>query len=289
LDPLLPGEVDAAAFSAQMALLTDHFQVLRLEEAVERLSRGRLPARAVSVSFDDGYADNHDVALPILRRFGIPATFFIATGFLDGGRMWNDTVIEAIRRAKGPTLDLSGLGLGTYSVDSLPERRTAIHSLLKSIKHKPPSERDQIVDVIAASVEAPMPTNLMMTRNDVRALCSAGMGIGGHTVNHPILTRLAAPEAEREIADGKAELETIIGEPVALFAYPNGKPMEDFAAEHVALVKRLGFRAAVTTSWGAARRTSDLFQLPRFTPWDRQALKFSIRLLLNARRAGYEI
>jgi peptidoglycan/xylan/chitin deacetylase (PgdA/CDA1 family) len=288
-DPLLPGEVDAAAFSTQMALLAEHFRVLQLEEAVERLARGQLPTRAVSVTFDDGYADNHDVAMPILRRFGIPATFFIATGFLDGGRMWNDTVIEAIRQANDPALDLSGLGLGTFPVASISERRIAIHSILNSIKHKFPSERDEIVGAIAAQVGAPMPSTLMMTRDQVRALRAAGMGIGGHTVNHPILTRIVAPAAEHEIADGKAELEAIIGEPVGLFAYPNGKPTVDFGAEHVALTKKLGFRAAVTTSWGAARQTSDLFQLPRFTPWDRQTLKFGLRLLLNARRSGYEI
>jgi peptidoglycan/xylan/chitin deacetylase (PgdA/CDA1 family) len=288
-DPLLPAEVDAAVFSVQMAFLADHFSVLPLGEAVERLARGRLPARAASVTFDDGYADNHDIALPILRRFGVPATFFVATGFLDGGRMWNDTVIEAIRRAKEPALDLSSLGLGTHSVNSLPERRSTIHALVRSIKHRTPKERDEIVDLIAAKVGGQLPGTLMMTRAQVRALRSAGMDIGGHTVRHPILARLASAEAEQEIADGKAELEAIIGEPVRLFAYPNGKPVEDFAAKHVALVKRLGFRAAVTTSWGAARRTSDPFQLPRFTPWDRRALKFGVRLLLNARRPGREI
>jgi peptidoglycan/xylan/chitin deacetylase (PgdA/CDA1 family) len=272
-----------------MALLAEHFRVLQLEEAVERLARGQLPTRAVSVTFDDGYADNHDVAMPILRRLGIPATFFIATGFLDGGRMWNDTVIEAIRQANDPALDLSGLGLGTFPVASISERRIAIHSILRSIKHKDPSERDEIVAAIAAQVGEPMPSTLMMTRDQVRALHGAGMGIGGHTVNHPILTRIVAPAAEHEIADGKAELESIIGEPIGLFAYPNGKPTVDFAAEHVALTKKLGFRAAVTTSRGAARQTSDLFQLPRFTPWDRQTLKFGLRLLLNARRPGCEI
>jgi hypothetical protein len=90
------------------------------------------------------------------------------------------------------------------------------------------------------------------------------------------------------MADGKAQLEAIIGGPVRLFAYPNGKPAEDFGPEHVALAKKLGFRAAVTTAWGAARRSSDPFQLPRFTPWDRQPTRFAVRLLLNARQAGAE-
>jgi hypothetical protein len=88
------------------------------------------------------------------------------------------------------------------------------------------------------------------------------------------------------MGDGKAQLEAIIGGAVTLFAYPNGRPTEDFGREHVLLGKKLGFRAALTTAWGAARRHSDVFQLPRFTPWDRQSARFAVRLLLNARRPG---
>jgi len=115
------------------------------------------------------------------------------------------------------------------------------------------------------------------------------MEIGGHTVTHPILSRVSLGEAEREIAEGKEALESVIGAPVKLFAYPNGRPTEDFGPEHVALARKLGFEAAVTTSWGAARSTSDTFQLPRFTPWDRHPLKFHARLLLNTRQSAHEI
>jgi len=288
-DPLLAGEVDAQAFAGQMALISHHFNVLPLAEAIECLARGALPPRAVCVTFDDGYADNHDVALPILRQLGVPATFFIASGYLDGGRMWNDTVIEAVRAAQGPILDLSVLGLGTYRMDSNADRCAGMNALLKRVKYEPPASRDEIAGRIAAAVGGVNPGSPMMTRRQVRALHDAGMEIGGHTVTHAILARLTPAEAEKEMADGKAELEAIVGGPVTLFAYPNGKPIEDFGPEHVALARRVGFRAAMTTSWGAARTGSDLFQLPRFTPWDRRPLKFALRLLLNARRPGSEL
>ena len=138
-----------------------------------------------------------------------------------------------------------------------------------------------------------MPVRLAARPDDdaeqVRQLHQAGMEIGGHTVNHPIIARLPAPAARQEIADGKAALEAMIGAPVRLFAYPNGKPGQDYQAEHVAMVKQLGFDAAVSTSWGAARAGSDLFQLPRFTPWDRDQLRFTLRMMKNlafARRHG---
>jgi peptidoglycan/xylan/chitin deacetylase (PgdA/CDA1 family) len=123
----------------------------------------------------------------------------------------------------------------------------------------------------------------MMTTAQVQQLHGAGMAIGGHTVNHPILARLDVAEARREMMEGKAALEAMTGEPVRLFAYPNGKPHEDYQAEHVALARELGFEAAVSTAWGARREPADVYQLPRFTPWDRDPLRFVVRLARNFR------
>ena len=110
------------------------------------------------------------------------------------------------------------------------------------------------------------------------------MQIGAHTVNHPILARLAAADAVREIGDSKRQLESITRAPVTLFAYPNGRHGDDYDDASVALVRDSGFEAAVATTWGAARRDSDRFQLPRFTPWDRRRWQFGLRLLHNLKR-----
>jgi peptidoglycan/xylan/chitin deacetylase (PgdA/CDA1 family) len=288
-DPLLPDLPDAAAFRGEMAHLAERFNVLPLGEAIDRLERDALPARAVCVTFDDGYADNCEVALPILTRLRLPATFFVTTGCLDGGRMWNDTVIESVRRASGPTLDLADSGLGSHDVSTIEVRHRAIRNLIGAIKRVDQGRRLEAVQAVAAAAGAKLPDDLMMHREQVRRLRREGMEIGGHTITHPILARIDASEAEKEIAGGKAELESILGERVELFAYPNGKPVEDYSAEHVAMARRIGFRAAVTTSWGAGRRTSDPFQLPRFTPWDRTPGRFALRLLLNTRRPGVEL
>ncbi len=109
----------------------------------------------------------------------------------------------------------------------------------------------------------------------------AGMEIGGHTVNHPILTSVDKATARREIFENKEFLEGLIGGPIHSFAYPNGKPGQDYSSEHVALVKEAGYSRAVSTAWGRANRQSDTFQLPRFTPWDQKPWKFMLRLLLQ--------
>jgi peptidoglycan/xylan/chitin deacetylase (PgdA/CDA1 family) len=283
-DPLFPDEIDAARFTAICAWARQWFNVLPLDQAIERLSEGQLPARALAITFDDGYADNHDVALPILRDAGLPATFFIATGFLNGGRMWNDTLIEAVRATRHETLPLDALGiagLGVLPLATLAQRRAAVGELIRACRYLHPAERQLAVQAVASAADAALPDQLMMRDDQVRALHRAGMGVGGHTVNHPILARLDAAAARHEIGQGKVHLETLLQAPVPLFAYPNGRPDEDFRAEHAAIVRELGFRAAVTTAWGSARVDSDPFQLPRFTPWDRKRWAFGLRLSRN--------
>ncbi len=280
-DPMFPGEMHAASFRERMGWIREWFNVLPLEDAVAALSRGKLPRRALAITFDDGYADNSTVALPILRELGLPATFFIATGFLDGGRMWNDTVIETIRATQSPELDLSRLGLGVHRVDSPAARAAAAGKILPQLKYLSPPERQRQVDAVAAIAPTPLPANLMLTGEQVRGLAAAGMGIGGHTVTHPILARLDDGAARREIADGRDVLESMVGRPVKLFAYPNGKPGSDYVAAHAQMVKDLGFSAAVSTAGGAARAGDSPFELPRFTPWDRTPGRWGWRLMRN--------
>ncbi len=284
-DPLFPDEIDAARFDQQLRFLKSNFNIISLADAIAGLKNDSLPDRAACLTFDDGYADNATIALPILQRHGVHATVFVATGFLNGGRMWNDTIIELVRRAPA-TLDLSAAGYGSYTLDSVAARRQAISSLLDQLKYIPMDERLRQVQAIAALSTVQLPDDLMMSDAQVRQLHAAGIEIGAHTVDHPILARLSPAEARQQIGDGKAALEQLIGAAVKLFAYPNGKPGRDYLAEHVAIVKELGFTGAVSTSWGAARAGTDLFQLPRFTPWDRARLPFTLRLLKNLRSRG---
>jgi peptidoglycan/xylan/chitin deacetylase (PgdA/CDA1 family) len=282
-DPLFPEEPDAEKFDALLRMLSSSFQILSLGSAVAALRAGSLPTRALAITFDDGYLDNAEVALPLLQRHRVPATFFVSTGFLDGaGRMWNDVLIDAVRRTTLSELDLRPLGLGRHSIDGASRRRQLIDVLLPHAKYLPPCDRKSFVkafqDCAAVSAESP---NLMMTSAHLRALHAAGMEVGAHTISHPILTNLSDDECEREIQGGRERLEKIVGAEVNLFAYPNGKPRRDYDHRHVAMVKELGFVAAVSTAHGSAAAGDDLFQLPRYTPWGQTPAVWSARLLQN--------
>ncbi len=281
-DPLFPGDVDAEGFARLMEFAASAFRVMTFGEALRGLANGNLPSRALVVTFDDGYADNAEIALPIMKRVGVPGTFFVATGFLDGGRMWNDSVIECLRRSSEREIDLEFLGLERTLLVTDEYRRRAIESVLSRIKYRGLEERDLAIAQLrtAASVDW-LPDDLMMTSGQVKTLYDAGMEIGGHTVNHPILKSLAPPAAEEEIAKCRAHLEAIVGAPIEVFAYPSGKPGRDYGPEHVEMVRRLGFMGAVSTAHGVAACGDDLYQIPRYTPWGRSLAVWSLRLFSN--------
>lgn len=279
LDPLRTGDPDAATFRWQMQLLASHFNVLPLREAAQRLRNGTLPARAACVTFDDGYADNYTVALPILKETGVPATFFIATAYLDGGRMFNDTLIEFAKAAPPGICDLSRIGLGTHTVDTVADRRALMAKLIGHFKYQPPEHRLPAAEKLAADFAIHLPDDLMMRTDQLRALRAAGMDIGGHTHTHPILARQTVDAAREEIKHGKEKLESLLGEPIRVFAYPNGRPIKDYGTEHVGMVAECGFEAAVSTRPAAAGRRSGVHELPRFTPWDKTPARFGLRLL----------
>ena len=280
-DPLAESEPDVAQFDRILGWIGSACNVLPMDRAIAGLRAGTLPARAAAITFDDGYADNHDLALPVLLRHGMSATFFIATGYLDGGRMWNDTVIEAVRAAAGPRLDLRGLGLGDHPLPDWPARRTAIEAIIGQIKYRPIGERIELAERVATMADVRPPADLMMTSAQVVEMRRAGMIIGAHTVSHPILARLDSEAAREEIVEGRRTLEHLLGEPVRYFAYPNGRPGTDYLPEQADLVRQLGFEAAFSTAWGAADGSADLMQLPRFTPWDRTRAKFLVRVAIN--------
>ena len=288
-DPLLPGDPDAACFRWQMQSVARLFNVLPLSEAVTRLADQSLPPRAACITFDDGYADNVDVAVPILRELQLSATFFIAVGYLNGGMMFNDRVLETLRRVPAGELDLRCAGLPLQIVDTMEQRHTVAMAVIRAVKHLDPAEREDRVEALAQQSPEPLPTELMMTTAQLRRLASAGMGVGGHTQTHPILTKLSDAQARHEIVGGREILESLLDQPVRLFAYPNGKPGYDYAPRHVDMVREGGFAAAVSTVPGVSTHNSDLWQLARFTPWDPTPLRFSAKLVRNLARVVIQL
>ncbi len=275
-DPLLPGTPSADRFERQLQRIRKFCNPLRLEEAVKRLIEGTLPSRAVALTFDDGYANNLEVAAPLLKKYRIPATIFVAVDAVERGIMWNDLIIEAVRAAS-ETIDTGGLGLGIVEVQATT-RLAVAKRLVAKAQYLPTKTRLAVSEALYAAVANREHVRQMMRPDQLNDLSDYGIDIGAHTVNHPILKMLDDSEARAEIGDSRVWIRDVTGREPTLFAYPNGKRGGDYDLRDVELVRDLGFLAAVRADWGCATRACSRYELPRFKPWEDTDTGFGARL-----------
>ena len=243
------------------------------------------PPHTVVVTVDDGYRDFYENAYPLLRQYGIPATLFVPTGFVDGHCwLWGDRARYCLRRtrrrrievplADGRVLQLSG---GTGSEGSA-------RLLNSELKRCTPSARDAVLAGLEQATgvktpERPPPEFAPCSWDEIREVARAGIDIGAHSVTHPILSRLEDAAALRcEILEPQRRLEEQLQRPVRHFAYPNGR-WEDIGPEALRLV-RGAFAAAVSMSpgWNDARTDLHLLHRTAVTPLDPLDV-FSARLV----------
>ncbi len=274
-DPMRPSEPTAAVFDWQMQLLRDHFTPLSLDQALAHLQHNTLPANAICVTFDDGYSNNLTIAEPILAKYGIPATVYVATGFSAGTNMWNDRLIHLFATATEQLqLDDEQVPLGDWQ-----DRRNKAQQWLKQLKYLPIAERLQCIGRFYQQNNAAEQAPLMMTPAQITQLAERGVTIGAHTVNHPILKVMPPQQQQQEINQSKQQLEGWLGKPVLHFAYPNGVEGVDFDDTTTKLVQEAGFSSAVATNWGISTPQTPQFKLKRFTPWDKSVARFHLRLI----------
>ena len=279
VDPMRPFEINRAQFEKQMQWVSSYFNPVPLYEGIERLKSQQLKPGSIAVTFDDGYENNYSVALPIMKKYGVHGTFFVASDFLNGGVMWNDAILEAVRGMQPGSFDLTHLGLSKYSIPESNARFEVALDILSSLKHLPFEERHKKVEIITANTK--LPGDLMMTSDMVRGLDQQGMEVGGHTKSHPILTTLDSIGVEEQIKGNKEYLEGVIGHKLRCFAYPNGKPGQDYDLSISSIVNKVGYELAVSTSAGVGRANTDMYQFPRYTPWRRSRVPFLMQMVRN--------
>lgn len=289
-DPLTPNEPTLDQIEPLFDFFAAHTNVLPLSEATVALANGSLPARAVALTFDDGYVEWIDHIAPALRQRNLPATFFVTTGQLECSEaLWHERITAAVRALPGSDVRLP-FGFGSYTtLVSVEQRARLVRDLQERLKYVPLRERAEAIEMLEAQALQPLILPRGFDSAAVRSLHSQGFEIGAHTVNHPILNETSLAEARKEIGMCKEELEAIIGAPVTSFAYPNGRPETDFGAEHVEIVKACGYKSAVTTSNGVASRSSDVFQLPRFSPWAQGEEQVALQLGRNMLGRGHSL
>jgi len=261
--------ISPARLGAYLERITRVFTVVSAEDLLGELAAGRRPSNAIVLTFDDGYANNREHALPLLARMGLPFTVFVTTGFLDSPAvLWNDLLEFALYSTREQRLPAGTLA-GELPLGSAAERRAAIATLKQALKRKPRAQAVEEVDHLCGVLGTdPTASKLadvrFMTSDDVRHLADAGVGIGGHGVTHAVLSRETEDRARAEVVDCKARLEGLTGRSVRLFAYPNGR-REDFTPAVKRDLAKAGYEAAFTTIHGLHKPGEDLFEIKRIS------------------------
>jgi peptidoglycan/xylan/chitin deacetylase (PgdA/CDA1 family) len=286
LDYIDPGlAVSPDGFDGQMRFLREHYHPTSLDDLVDAIAHGReLPARAVAVTFDDGYVDNYANAFPILRRHGIPAAFYITAGCVESREpLWTSRLRYYFMATRERRLAVEGR---TLDLDGRPARHAAFAATIARIKSAGKVRGRELFREVEARLGvtdiAPLRQSLM-TWEQIAEMGRSGMTIGAHTLTHPNLPGLPASEAEAEIVGSRALVEERIQGPVRHFAYPNGRGVSHFNDVVRDLVVKAGFLSSVTSIDGPVYPGDDVFTLRRLGVYRKHA-ELS-RLALDVERA----
>ncbi|MBX3011390.1 MAG: polysaccharide deacetylase family protein [Caldilineaceae bacterium] len=234
------------AFAAQMSYLAQHHHVVSMQELFDVFDRGRvLPPHSVMVTFDDAYQDFASQAWPIMKRYRLPATVFVATAFPDQPDrvFWWDRLQTALTTTKVATLKTP---LGQLPLNTAAQRTQAYKRLRDYVKTLPHLQAMTLVDEIYHELGKPLVINDVLGWEALRRLAKEGVTLGAHTQTHPLMNRVSATEAVAEAFASLRDLEREIGSILPIFAYPNGS----FNQAVVNQLKEGGMALAFTTGAG---------------------------------------
>jgi peptidoglycan/xylan/chitin deacetylase (PgdA/CDA1 family) len=251
-----------AGFDRQMRHLAAHYRPVSAAEVIAAFRQERpLPQRAVLVTFDDGYRDFGEIAWPIMRRHGIPATLFVATAFAarPEREFWWDRLHRATAVAPAPGSRAATPYRPPSARPDLPD--AGMRELQSRLKQMPHAEAMALVTQICGELhEQPTAPSRVLGWDELRALAADGVTLGGHTRNHPALDQLPPAQVRAEVAGGRADLEREIGPVLPIFAYPFGA-CNDCAVE---AVRSAGYELALTCQDGhSLPGATDPLRLPR--------------------------
>lgn len=244
---------DARGFALQMQFISKRFNVISLDDLLNHLLiKQALPDYPLLITFDDGYLDNYETALPILKQYQFPAVIFLMTSRMSQTHEmpWWDACAEAIRRTQRDSLDFPKIG--QFSLKTAHERKLATDKLIGILKGVPESEKrlmlEQLLDLLELDLSLEKP--LFVNWEQVRDLVANQVACQPHTHNHPILSRISEAEIREELSLSARLIAEETGQAITAFAYPNGT-LSDYNEAAFRILRELDFKLAFTLSEGA--------------------------------------
>ncbi|MCC7202306.1 MAG: polysaccharide deacetylase family protein [Nitrospirae bacterium] len=257
-------------FLQQMEYLSNHFRVVSLRDAIAHMTEANGGAEQkpmAVVTFDDGYAGNRQVLLPIVKDMNLPVTIFIATRAIqDQGIYWYDRVINGLQGEQVIDIDLTYSSLGKYRINASKgsENWREMEKLLSDLKTLEPDKRENVVDDILSDVHITTKRHSYhvapLTIHELRELSECPLvTIGAHSHCHNLLTQLQDYDIGISVNKSKQLIESWIERPIHYFAYPNG----NYNDTVINMVKKSGLQCGLTTVARPWKMGESLFAIPR--------------------------
>ncbi len=251
--------VSSDLFEEHVRFLKKHYKILRFEDDWQDIRE-----KSIVITFDDGYADNFENALPILERYEVPATFFVCTE--PNREFWWDKLDRILFATEGKTQEVFWANRH-LPIRTDEEKIAACYALHPYFKALLPEKREKalsiLTDNLSVSASQPSNENRLLSEQEIKALsASPYVTLGGHTVTHTALAIEPQMMQFKEIKDSKASLESVTGQSLSVFSYPFGGE-NDFTEETKNDVRKCGYEKAATTIPGLADTEEDSFMIPR--------------------------
>ncbi len=245
-------------FTEHIKFLKEHYRLLRFEDDWKDIHE-----KSIVITFDDGYADNFQYALPILEKYKAPATVFVCTE--PSGEFWWDTLDRIIYNASESKDNLNWNGM-KLSLSTVSERKKTCYALHPHFKAMLPEFRvkalQELANILNVSFDRINDENRLLSDQELRLLSeSPYITIGGHTITHTSLTIEPTFLQQKEISNSKAQIESLIEKSINVFSYPFGT-REDFTRESEKIVQDCGYKKAASTIHGLADNANTL-RIPR--------------------------
>lgn len=261
--------IDSRLFREQIAYLKKHFEIIPLSKAIEQCRNGKITYPTAAITFDDGFQNNYDIAFPILRNAGVPATVFLTTGFTDtDDTIWFCRLNNALAKTQKLSLKWKGQQFNLNGSMRKSEISVTLQNKLKQFSHlNLLKELRQLILELGEDPDSPVPVDSpfrMLSYNAIKEMIDSGLiEFGAHTHSHAILSLLSLQERREQVESSLEAVQKLTGCPCDLFAYPNGQA-QDYDVETIMLLNELGVRYAVTTIKGPNDLRTPLMELRRY-------------------------
>ncbi|WP_415059623.1 polysaccharide deacetylase family protein [Congregibacter sp.] len=239
-------------FEDLVEFIASNFRVLSMPDFCTMHRSGNVDDRCALITFDDGYLDNYELAMPILASRGLSATFFVSPAMIEGELPWWDRLAFWSKNSGRDQISIKG-----RTINLRGDSQQAIKQVLRAFKDdkSPVTEKLKIYEDLLQPQEVLPNTKLMMNWSQIADAHQLGFTIGSHTVSHPILAHLDSSEQKSELVRSKAIIEDKLNSEVNVVAFPVGGETS-FSRTTVELAKQSGYEFAFSSieklnSWGS--------------------------------------